>query len=57
MYMILNPSVQTHISIDEFSGKNKISNMTEYSSDSVRKIPKDEIEKNNSQFRITGLSN
>ena len=45
MYMILNPSVQTHISIDEFSGKNKISNMTEYSSDSVEKIPKDEMKK------------
>ena len=45
MYMILNPSVQTHISIDEFSGKNKISNMTEYSSDSVEKIPKDEKKK------------
>ncbi len=45
MYMILNPSVQTHISIDEFSGKNKISNMTEYSSDSAEKIPKDEMKK------------
>ena len=45
MYMILNPSVQTHISIDEFSGKNKISDMTEYSSDSVEKIPKDEMKK------------
>ena len=51
MYMILNPSVQTHISIDEFSGKNKISNMTEYSSDSAEKIPKDENEENNSQFQ------
>ena len=45
MYMILNPSVQKNISIDEFSGKNKISNMTEYSSDSVEKIPKDEMKK------------
>ena len=45
MYMILNPSVQTHISIDEFTNKNKISNMVEYSSDSVEKIPKDEMKK------------
>jgi UDP-N-acetylglucosamine 4,6-dehydratase/UDP-glucose 4-epimerase len=45
MYMILNPSVQTHISIDEFTNKNKISNMAEYSSDSVEKIPKDEMKK------------
>ena len=44
--MILNPSVQKHVSIDEFSNKKKISNnMSEYSSDSVEKIPKDEMKK------------
>ena len=46
MYMILNPSVHTHSpSLHEFSGKKKISDMTEYSSDTVEKIPKDEMKK------------
>ena len=46
MYMILNPSVHTHSpSLHEFSSKKKISNMTEYSSDTVEKIPKDEMKK------------
>ena len=46
MYMILNPSVHTHSpSLHEFSGKKKIGNMTEYSSDTVEKIPKDEMKK------------
>ena len=46
MYMILNPSVHTHSpSLHESSSKKKISNMTEYSSDTVEKIPKDEMKK------------
>ena len=46
MYMILNPSVNTHSpSLHESSSKKKISNMTEYSSDTVEKIPKDEMKK------------
>ena len=46
MYMILNPSVHTYSpSLHEFSGKKKISDMTEYSSDTVEKIPKDEMKK------------
>ena len=46
MYMILNPSVNTHSSsLHEFSGKKKINDMTEYSSDTVEKIPKDEMKK------------
>ena len=46
MYMILNPSVHTHSpSLHEFSSKKKISDMTEYSSDTVEKIPKDEMKK------------
>ena len=43
MYMILNPSVQQHISIDEFTNKNKINNMIDYSSGSVEKFSKDEM--------------
>ena len=46
MYMILNPSVHIHSpSLHEFSSKKKISDMTEYSSDTVEKIPKDEMKK------------
>jgi UDP-N-acetylglucosamine 4,6-dehydratase/UDP-glucose 4-epimerase len=46
MYMILNPSVHTHLpSLHELSSKKKISDMTEYSSDTVEKIPKDEMKK------------
>jgi len=43
MYMILNPSVQQHKSIDEFSNKNKITDMTDYSSGNVEKISKDKM--------------
>jgi len=43
MYMILNPSVQQHKPIDEFSNKNKITDMTDYSSGNVEKISKDKM--------------
>ena len=45
MYMLLNPSVQKHISLDEFPNKNKVTNMDDYNSGSVEKIPKDEMKK------------
>ena len=45
MYMLLNPSVQKHISLDEFPNKNRVTNMDDYNSGSVEKIPKDEMKK------------
>ena len=45
MYMLLNPSVQKHISLDEFPNKNKVTNMDDYNSGSVEKISKDEMKK------------
>ena len=45
MYMILNPSVQKHVSIDEFPNKNRVSDMNDYSSGNVEKISKDEMKK------------
>ena len=45
MYMLLNPSVQKHMSLDEFPNKNRITNMDDYNSGSVEKIPKDEMKK------------
>ena len=45
MYMLLNPSAQKHISLDEFPNKNKVTNMDDYNSGSVEKIPKDEMKK------------
>ncbi len=43
MYMILNPSVQKYISIDEFSNKNKVTDMIDYSSGSIEKYSKEEM--------------
>jgi len=45
MYMLLNPSVQKHMSLDEFPNKNRVTNMDDYNSGSVEKIPKDEMKK------------
>ena len=45
MYMLLNLSVQKHISLDEFPNKNRVTNMDDYNSGSVEKIPKDEMKK------------
>ena len=45
MYMLLNPSVQKHMSLDEFPNKNRVTNMNDYNSGSVEKIPKDEMKK------------
>ena len=45
MYMLLNPSAQKHISLDEFPNKNRVTNMDDYNSGSVEKIPKDEMKK------------
>ena len=45
MYMILNPSVQKHVSIDEFPNKNRVADMNDYSSGNVEKISKDEMKK------------
>ena len=45
MYMLLNPSVQKHIALDEFPNKNRVTNMDDYNSGSVEKIPKDEMKK------------
>ena len=45
MYMLLNPSVQKHMSLDEFPNKNRITNMDDYNSGSVEKISKDEMKK------------
>ena len=45
MYMLLNPSVQKHVSLDEFPNKNRVTNMDDYNSGSVEKIPKDEMKK------------
>ena len=45
MYMILNPSVQKHVSLDEFPNKNRVSDMNDYSSGNVEKISKDEMKK------------
>ena len=45
MYMLLNPSVQKHVSLDEFPNKNRVTNMHDYNSGSVEKIPKDEMKK------------
>ena len=45
MYMLLNPSVQKYISFDEFPNKNRVTNMDDYNSGSVEKIPKDEMKK------------
>ena len=39
MYMLLNPSVQKHISLDEFPNKNRVTNLDDYNSGSVEKIP------------------
>tara|TARA_Y100001936_G_C16071253_1_gene670748 strand:+ start:1471 stop:2469 length:999 start_codon:yes stop_codon:yes gene_type:complete len=43
MYMILTPSVQKYISIDEFSNKSKVTDMIDYSSGSVEKYSKEEM--------------
>ena len=45
MYMILNPSVQKHVSLDEFPNKNRVADMNDYSSGNVEKISKDEMKK------------
>ena len=45
MYMLLNPSVQKHTSLDEFPNKNRVTSMDDYNSGSVEKIPKDEMKK------------
>ena len=45
MYMLLNPSVQKHMSLDEFPNKNRVTNMDDYNSGSVEKIPKEEMKK------------
>ena len=43
MYMILNPSVQKHTSIDEFSNTQKVTDMIDYSSGNVEKFSKNEM--------------
>ena len=46
MYLIVNPSVRRFIpSTNEFPGKKKIESMEVYSSDTVEKIPKEELKR------------
>ena len=45
MYMVLNPSVQKYVSIDQYPNASKITTMSEYSSDSVEKVSIEEMKK------------
>ena len=45
MYIILNPSVQKNVSIEQYPNASKVSNMNEYSSDSVEKFSNDDMKK------------
>jgi len=45
MYMVLNPSVQKYVSINQYPNASKITTMSEYSSDSVEKFSIEEMKK------------